>query len=88
MEQRVALMKDIETRTGIMDREMEAIKGHMDQMRQHVRGIDSHLSSVRTDVGNISVNMDIMHNEVQAMSHEMSRVAKPARTINKMFPFP
>lgn len=88
MEKRVALMEDIEVRTGVMDREMVAIDAHMDQMRQTVRGINAHVAKVRNDVGNISVNMDIMNAEVQAMSQEMHRVAKPARTINKMFPFP
>ena len=88
MEQRVALMEDIDARTGIMDREMGAIDAHMGQMRQTVRGINAHVAKVRNDVGNISVNMDIMNNEVQSMSQEMHRVAKPARTMNKMFPFP
>lgn len=88
MEQRVALMEDIDTRTGIMDLEMGAIDAHMGQMRQTVRGINAHVAKVRNDVGNISVNMDIMNNEVQSMSQEMHRVAKPARTMNKMFPFP
>ena len=88
MEQRVALMEGIDTRTGVMDREIGAIDAHMDQMRQNVVGINSHLAAVRNDVGNISVNMDIMNGEVQAMSQEMHRMAKPARTINKMFPFP
>jgi uncharacterized protein YoxC len=88
MEQRVALMEGIEARTGIMEREIGAISGQMGQMRQNVRGINSHLAAVRNDVGNISVNMDIMNNEVQAMSQEVHRVAKPARTMNKMFPFP
>lgn len=88
MEQHVALMDDIDGMTGIMDREIGAIGGHMDQMRQTVHGINSHVAAVRNDVGNISVNMDIMNNEVHAMSQEMHRMAKPARTMNKMIPFP
>jgi len=88
MEPRVALMDDIDGMTGIMDRELGAIGGHMDQMQQTVRGINTHVAKVRNDVGNISVNMDIMNTEVHAMSQEMRRVAKPARTINKMIPFP
>jgi uncharacterized protein YoxC len=88
MEQRVALLEQIDDMTGIMDREMEAIDADVALMRQTLHDINAHVGTVRDDVGNISVNMDIMNTAVQAMSHEMSRVAKPARTMNKMFPFP
>ncbi len=32
--------------------------------------------------------IDRMNAEVQAMSQDMHRMAKPARSMNKMFPFP
>jgi len=88
MEKRIALLKDIEQTTATVDGEMKAIDADMDDMQRTVKGINLHLSAVRDDVGNISVNMDVMNNEVQAMSHEMHQVAKPARSLNKMFPFP
>jgi len=88
MERRVALLEDIKDMTGIMDDEMEAIETDMDLMRQTVHGINLHVGKVRNDVGNIAVNMDIMNNEVQSMSHEVHHMARPARTMNKMFPFP
>jgi uncharacterized protein YoxC len=88
MEQRIALLDDIDHMIATVDKEMKAIETDMTTMHQTVRGINLHLAKVRNDVGNISVNMDIMNNEVQSMSVEMHRVAKPARTINKMFPFP
>lgn len=88
MEKRIGLLEDIDRITGIMDHEMEAIQAYMTSMRQTVRGINFHVAKVRNDVGNISVNMDIMNTEVQSMFVEMHRMAKPARTINKVLPFP
>jgi hypothetical protein len=88
MERRVALLDQIDGMTGVMDREMRSISRDMEVMRGNVAGIDAHLAAVRTNVGNISVNMDVMNREVQAMSVDMLQVSKPARTINKMFPFP
>jgi hypothetical protein len=88
MELRVALLEEIEQMTGIMDREMLVIDDDMTVMRDMVRGINAHLGSVRNDVGNIAVNMDVMNNEVHFMGREMHRMAKPARSLNKIFPFP
>lgn len=88
MEGQVALLGDIGRMTGVMDDAMSAIDADMAQMQQTLRGINVHVATVRNDVGNISVNMDIMNNEVQSMSHEMYQVAKPARSMNKMFPLP
>lgn len=88
MEQRVALLEQIEQKTALMDREMGAIGADMDLMQRIVSGIDAHVGVVRNSVGNIAVNIDLMNLEVQSMSTEMLRVSRPARTINKMFPFP
>lgn len=88
MEKQVALLKDIDRMTGVMEHEMAVIDSDMIQMREDLHGINLHVAEVRNDVGNISMNMDIMNNEVQSMSVEMHQVAKPARSMNKMFPFP
>ncbi len=88
MEKRVALLDKIDDMTAVMDREMGNIGADMSVMRRTVQGIDAHVAAVRNNVGNISVNMDLMNQEVQIMSVEMLQVSKPARTLNKMFPFP
>jgi hypothetical protein len=88
MEQRVALLESVESRTALMDGEMRTIRGDMDRMRTNVDGIDNYLAAVRTHVGNISVNIDLMNLEVQAMSVQMRNVSRPARTMNRMMPFP
>ena len=53
-----------------------------------VDGISQHVANVRGTVGNIALTIDQMNAEVQVMSQQMHHMAKPARTINKMFPFP
>ena len=88
MQKRVALLDQIDGMTAVMDREMANIGADMSVMRRTVQGIDAHVAAVRNNVGNISVNMDLMNQEVQIMSVEMLQVSKPARTMNKMFPFP
>ena len=88
MERRVALLQPMENNMALMDREIGAIRFDIEQMRGNVDSIDNYLAAVRTHVGNISVNMDLMNLEVQAMSVDMLKVSRPARTMNKMFPFP
>lgn len=88
MEQQIALMENIHGITEIISDAMEVIDSDMALMHKTVRGINRHLATVSNNVENISVNMDLMNYEVQTISREMHHVAKPARTMNKMFPFP
>jgi hypothetical protein len=43
---------------------------------------------VRGNVTNIATTMEAMNAEVHAMGAEMHHMSKPARSMNKMFPFP
>jgi uncharacterized protein YoxC len=88
MDQRVALLEDMQGRTAVMDQEMRSIAADMDRMSRMVAGIDGHVATVRDRVGAISGNMDLMNTEVQVMTAEMGRMSRPARSMNKMFPFP
>ncbi|MBP6734613.1 MAG: hypothetical protein KA142_08000 [Chromatiaceae bacterium] len=88
IESRVALLETVDQRTALMDVEMSNILTDMNDMRANVTGIDDYLATVRTHISNVSFNMDLMNNEVQIMSIELGRMAKPMRNMNKMFPFP
>ena len=88
MEGRVALIGAIDGYIDVMDDEMVEIKGNMNSIRSAVAGIRGNLSNVRGQVGSITVNIDQMNLEMQAITQEMHRMAKPARSMNKMFPFP
>ena len=88
IESRVALLETVDQRTALMDVEMSNILTDMNDMRANVTGIDDYLATVRNHISNVSFNMDLMNNEVQIMSIELGRMAKPMRNMNKMFPFP
>jgi methyl-accepting chemotaxis protein len=88
MEQQVALLENVSSRVGLINKEMLLVNKDMDVMTATVSGIRSNLSLVREKVGNIAINMDQMNKEVQSMTYEMHRMGKPARTMNKMMPFP
>ena len=88
IESRMALLEAVDQRTALMDVEMSNILTDMNDMRANVTGIDDYLATVRTHISNVSFNMDLMNNEVQIMSIELGRMAKPMRNMNKMFPFP
>ena len=88
MEQQVALLENVSSRVGLINKEMLLVNKDMDVMTATVSDIRSNLSLVREKVGNIAINMDQMNKEVQSMTYEMHRMGKPARTMNKMMPFP
>ncbi len=88
MAQQVALLETIKDKTAVMDSEMNLIRNDMSTMQGTLGGISAHVGGVRHNVGNISSATDLMNREVQVMSQEMHHMAKPARSMNKMFPFP
>lgn len=88
METQVALLAPIDASTAVMDKEMYEITGYMDGMRKNLDGIRGQLAFVRDEVANISGTVGNMNREVGGMALEMHEMAKPARTMNRMFPIP
>lgn len=88
MEKRVTLMASLSKNTGTLAEQMGLIAGDMDAIDVTMGGTARHLNAVRGEVGNIASAIDRMNGEVLSMSAEMHRMAKPARSINKIFPFP
>ncbi len=88
MEKRVALLENIDGYTLAMDEDMRQIGSDVHSIGGSLDGVRHQVRAVRTDIGNVAITVDRMNAEVQAMSQDMHRMAKPARTMNKMFPFP
>ncbi len=88
IEQRVALLENIGQTTRVMSSEMGAVSKDLEVINANLSGIRSHMGVVRGNVGNISTSINHMTGSVQRMGADMHRMGQPARTINKMFPFP
>lgn len=88
MEQRAAALEVIDAKTAQMEGDMGRIGEHLDTIESSMSAIRQHIGAVRTSMGGVAVSIDQMNAEVQAMSVGMHRMGKPARSMNKMFPFP
>ena len=88
MSKRVALLSQIDSQTEIMLNNMSTITKDLETMDKTVNGISNHVTVVRHNVQNISTSMNHMDDQVQLMSMDMHHMAKPARSINKIFPMP
>ncbi|MES9962906.1 MAG: translation initiation factor 2 [Candidatus Sedimenticola sp. 20ELBAFRAG] len=88
MEKRVALMESVTNQTGVMDTEVRAIAENIETMQSTVSGIKSQVAGMRHDIGVVSGAVDHMNVDVQRMGVDMHRMGQPARSMNKMFPFP
>ncbi len=88
MEKQVALMGAIKVNTVTMDKEMAIMQSSMRQMGGQVAGIREQLSTVKDEMGSISSSIGSMNGEVGIMQREIRHMAKPARSLNRMFPFP
>lgn len=88
MEVQVAQLKAIENTTASMRLEIDAMAESTGSIELSVNNVAAQMSGTRQNVETIAFTMNAMNQEVQAMSAEMHRMAKPARTLNRMFPFP
>ena len=88
METQVAQMGAINESTARMRGEMQQIEAITDNIDETLGSIGHQMTGSRVNVENIAVTMGAINHEVQVMSAEMHRMAKPARTLNNMFPFP
>ena len=88
METQVALIGAIDQDIDAMDDEMVQITDNMTSIRTALAGIRGNVSNVRGQVGNITAKVDHMNIELQGMTGQVHRMTKPARSMNKMFPFP
>lgn len=88
MEGQIAQLKAIEQYTSVMQLEMAGIGDSVGAVEGSVANVGEHMTGTLLNVENIALTMSAMNHEVQAMSAEMHRMSKPARTLNRMFPFP
>lgn len=88
MREQVAFMDQVRVSTATMSNEMTAMQQQINHMSVDVQGIQGELSLVKDDMAGIAASVANINAEVLIMGHDMHRMAKPARTLNKMFPFP
>jgi uncharacterized protein YoxC len=88
MEEYISLMRVMEEDTGKLNAEIAEMQSDMSSVGQSVKGVGGTLSGVRGQVGSIAITIDRMNAEVNTMSAEMSRLSQPARSFNRLMPFP
>ena len=88
MQQQVARMEEMAGYTGVMREEVQSIGESTGEIGGSVTSIGQQMTGTRNNVQNIAVTMNAINHEVQGMSAEMHRMAKPARALNQIFPFP
>lgn len=88
MEGQVAHLQEMRSHTGTMREEFAAIGEVTAGIEGSMGSIAQQMQGTRVNVEQIAGTMGVMNAEVQGMSIEMHRMAKPARALNNMFPFP
>ena len=88
MAKRVALLQLMDEQTTSMKNEISDITTSMATMRKTISSMAGRVTNVRQSVDGMSVSISRMDDQVQLMASDMQHMAKPARSINKMFPIP
>lgn len=88
MAKRVALLQAMDKQTSGMQQEIISITTNMANMQKTINSMAGKVTSVRKSVEGMSISVSRMDNQVQLMAADMQHMAKPARSINKIFPLP
>jgi len=88
MAKRVALLQLMDEQTASMKHQVATITDDMASMRDTINSMATRVTNVRKSVDGMSVSISLMDDQVQLMAADMQHMAKPARSINKMFPIP
>lgn len=88
MEQRISLLQQMDQHTRNMSAEIGMIARDMESLQGQMGTVGGHLQAVRGRVGNIAISVDRMNAEVHGMSLDVHRMGQPARSLNKLLPFP
>ncbi len=88
MAKRVALLQAMDKQTSGMQQEITSITTNMENMQETISSMAGRVTSVRKSVEGMSISVSRMDNQVQLMATDMQHMAKPARSINKIFPLP
>ena len=88
MEVNVSSMASIDRVMQSMDAEMLAMTQKIGNMQQDVGAMSNELTVIRQQGDSMTHTAGVMDMEIYKMNQEVSRMATPARSINKMFPIP
>jgi prefoldin subunit 5 len=88
IEQRVTQLEQIAGRTVQMEQELALIAADLQAINTNINSIKNHMGSVRGNIGSVSLAIDHLNHDIQLMSVDVHRMGGPARSMNKMFPFP
>lgn len=88
IEVQVAVVPEIAAETRGMTADMRVVDATMNEMRDSIAAIGGSLRSVDGHLSNIAVSMERMDTQIVGMTHDMTRISKPARNMNRVFPFP
>jgi prefoldin subunit 5 len=88
IEQRVTQLEQIAGKTAQMEQELAIIAADLQAINANIGSIKNHMGSVRGNIGNVSLAIDHLNHDIQLMSVDVHRMGGPARSMNKMFPFP
>lgn len=88
MEGEVARLEGIGADTAVLQTEISGISDSTQAIEGSLADIGLRMTESQLHVQDIAGTIGVMNNEVQTMSVDMHRMAKPARSLNRMMPFP
>ncbi len=87
MESQVAYLPKIKDKTEIFDQQMGLMNHDFLVIKNEIRAMSDNISLIENKMKSMSYSISQMDDQVGLMTQDTHRMSKPAKNINKLFPF-
>ncbi len=87
MESQVAYLPKIKDKTEIFDQQMGLMNHDFLVIKNEIRAMSDNISLIENKMKSMSYSISQMDDRVGLMTQDTHRMSKPAKNINKLFPF-
>lgn len=87
MESQVAYLPKIKHKTAVMDQQMNLLNVNFASIKNEMKEMTRHISVVKGEMSEVSQSVRYLDGQVGLMSRDTQRMSRPAKSMNKFFPF-
>ena len=87
MEHQVAYLPKIKDKTTVFDQQMKLMNEDFSLIKNEIHNMSGNIALIETKIKDVSYSVIQMDEQVGLMNYDTRRMSKPAKNINRIFPF-
>jgi len=87
MEKQVAFLPKIKNETSVFDQQMKLMNKDFSVIKNEISNMSDNIALIEGKIKDVSHSVVQMDEQVGLMNYDTQRMSKPAKNVNRMFPF-